>query len=613
MTEVATLAQIEQAARQGLLSESTVANLRIWLTLPHYATYVPLIEQHVAEGLWSQLEAVFWTVLPFGTAGRRGGMYPIGCNAINARTIAEVILAVADYVAELNAAVAVPSSLRAAVAFDIRHQSRAFAWLTCEILTALGWQVYLLEEPRSTPQLATTVRHLGCAAGFMITASHNPPSDNAVKVFWSNGGQLRPPHEERVSERMAMLTDIPRVPFEDGHRSGKIAFCADAMDRVYQSQVLRLRVDSGMEPRRLRILYSPLHGVGMTSVVPVLHADRFHNLVVFSRHAVPDPDFPNVPGHVANPEHPLVFDELIDFARENAIDMVLASDPDADRIGCAVPLAPDSASWMFLNGNQIGVLLANFLLRKRQQHNLQTTQDYLIRTLVTTPMLDAVAKAHATRCYGDVLTGFKWIGSLMDELGPAGFVMGCEEAHGYLVGDHIRDKDAASASMILAEYADEELAKGGTLPQELDRLYLTHGYFAETAFGLQLPGASGLRDMQSLMTRFRQSLMGSSGELAFNGQRVRSAWDYASGEQRDASGTTRKFPLRFPSEMLRFELDMPGFAVAIRPSGTEPKIKFYLFGWSPVASASTLHFTKERVAAELSAIERVIRHFAAQP
>jgi phosphomannomutase len=609
---------IEQAVAKASILPSTAENLVRWLTEKPYADFQPDIIQHIQDGRWSELEEAFWTVLPFGTAGRRGRMYPIGCNTINARTVAETILASAEH---FEAKYGQTGSRKGCIGFDVRHNSREFAHIACEVLCHRGWHVYLLEEPRSTPQLATSVTHFGADLGFMITASHNPPSDNAIKVFGKHGGQVRPPDELQIAERMVNITEIARLPFGIAMQSGKITNCAAETDQVYQSAVLRCRPDAGMGPRDVRILYSSLQGVGGTSVLPILRADQFRSLRIYRPHEIPDPNFSQMPGRMANPEQPEVFQDLIIEAKRHPVDVILASDPDADRIGCIVPSRGNDDDFTFLTGHQIGALLADYCLRKRRDRKQSTRRDYIIRTIVTTPLLDAIASDYGAVCHHNVLTGFKWIGGLVDDLGVEGFVMGCEEAHGYLVGNHIRDKDAGSASVAIAEFAAELHAKGETLKDALNHLYRRHGYFRERAFSLSLPGADGLATMKGIMDRIRtwpqmqkeSTPRRSAFPLQLGGYAIVSLTDYLVGSRFYRDGRSEANPAIYPGNVLWLELDRSGFAVAIRPSGTEPKIKFYLFGHAPVRPNEDLDEVRRSLDRQLDAVEADLRHSLVVP
>jgi phosphoglucomutase/phosphomannomutase len=629
------LAALESAHSAAKLSSAAAENIRIWLMQPQFSEYVPQIVEHVRAGKWRELDDAFWTIIPFGTAGRRGRMYPIGNNTINDRTIGESAQGLADYVWSV-ATKTTPSTTdhrplttdhRCAIAYDTRHRSQHFAELCAEIMAGNGFSVLMFAGFRATPELSFTVRDQRCDCGTMISASHNPPADNAIKVFWSNGAQLSPPHDEGVIQCVRQVTAIKRVAFADALARGQIRFCQQQQDPRYQAAVLAVGNRSNAAP--LRILYSPLHGVGLTSVLPILAADGFDQVDVYEPHAAPDGNFPNVPANVANPENPAVFDDLIRFAESSGAELILASDPDADRIGCAAPLTTGKAErgvqgsgtrsqesgvslagwptasgelpsdqesgasvhgsdWRTLSGNQIGVLLADFLLRRLKTADELTPDHYLVKTLVTSDMVCRVAEQFGVRCYGDVLTGFKWIGGKIDEIGPEKFVFGFEEAHGYLAGTYTRDKDGAVAAMLLAELAVQCKLAGKTLHEELDRLFVEYGCHLERTISHTMPGADGLAQMKRVMDQLRSTPPSKLGGLVV--QRVQ---DYLLPE-------ITKVPA---SDLLIFDLLPAGNRAAVRPSGTEPKLKFYLFAAERPVPASELPAIKLRLAKRLNALE----------
>ena len=290
---------------EGKLSAPAAVNLMAWLTEPRYAEYASDVAAHVAEGKWRVLDEAFWTTIPFGTAGRRGKMYPIGSNAINDRTIGESAQGLANYVKEC---LGESAELSCGIAYDTRHKSEHFARLCAEIMTAAGFTVYFLQGFRSTPELSFLVRHKACSCGIMVTASHNPPSDNAVKVYWSTGGQVLPPHDEGIISRVMNVQEVHRADFDTMLSVGKIVVCQNEIDTIFCNAVL---TQSWPGPRDLKVIYSPLHGVGTSAVVPVLLQDGFKQVEIFGPHAKADGNFPNVPGRVSNPENPKVFDSII--------------------------------------------------------------------------------------------------------------------------------------------------------------------------------------------------------------------------------------------------------------------------------------------------------------
>ncbi len=557
------LDEVADAANDGRLSPGAAENIRKWLTSPYYAEYAPEVRRHIAESKWQALDDAFWTIIPFGTGGRRGRMYPIGSNAINDRTIGESAQGLADYVRRRQP----EGGWSCAIAYDTRHRSRHFAELCAEVLVAAGFKVWFLDGVRSTPELSVAVRHKQCSGGIMVTASHNPPSDNAVKVYWSTGGQLLPPHDKGVIECVMNVKEIERKPFAEALEEGRVEYCQEEIDRVYLEGIAGQSLPG---PRDLKILYSPMHGVGASSVCPALAAAGFQDVEVFGPHATPDGDFPNVPGHVANPENPKTFDALIEHAAKSGTELAMSTDPDADRLGAA---APETAGgpWKTFTGNQIGALLTDFVLQSREDQGMLAPNSYVVKTLVTTELVRRIADSYNATTYGNLLVGFKWIAEVIDRVGPDDFVLGTEESHGYQVGTYARDKDGGVAALLLAELAAALKSQGLTLHEKLDQLFLRHGCHAERTVSSMLPGAEGMTKMKALMASFREQ---PPRELA--GMAVQRRRDYLNQVVVDSNG--QRQPLEGPKgDLVIFDLAQDGNYVAVRPSGTEPKVKFYMF------------------------------------
>ncbi|HEY3394769.1 MAG TPA: phospho-sugar mutase, partial [Lacipirellulaceae bacterium] len=488
------------------------------------------------------------------------------------------------------------------IAYDTRHRSQHFAWLCAEIMTAAGFTVYLLEDFRSTPELSFTVRYKKCSCGIMVTASHNPPSDNAVKVYWSTGGQILPPHDKGIIERVMTTQDIRRAKFDEMLAAGKIIPCQQEVDAKFQQAVLTQAIPG---PRDLKAIYSPLHGVGTTAVMPVLAADGFEQVEVFGPHAKPDGDFPNVPGHVANPENAQVFDAIIERAKAVGADLALATDPDCDRIGCAAPLTfAKDALWRTLSGNQIGALLADFLLENRRAKSDLSPQHFIVQTLVTTQLVRRIGDSYGVRTVGDLLVGFKWIAGAVDQFGPERFIYGTEESHGYMAGSYVRDKDGAAASMLLCELAARLKASGQTLHEKLDALFWQHGVHAERTLSVMMPGSEGMIRMMEVMAAFRAAPPAEIG-----GDQVAQVRDYERQVKIRGGGAPEH--LEGPKGDLVFlDLANEGNYVACRPSGTEPKIKFYLFTYTPPEQLANLDDAKRQLEERLLRMEADLRRFA---
>lgn len=612
MSEI--LSQLDAAATAGKLTPAAAANIRVWLTEPRYAEYAPQVAEHIAAGKWKELDDAFWTIIPFGTGGRRGRMYPIGCNAINDRTIGESAQGLANYVGQVfnlskkDAGQVENLSYACAIAYDTRHNSRHFAELCASIMVANGFTVYFLDDFRSTPELSFLVRYKHCACGIMVTASHNPPSDNAVKVYWSTGGQVVPPHDKAIVDNVMNVQEIKKTDFAAAVAAGKVILCTEEVDSAYLAAVTQQRFAG---PRDLKVIYSPLHGVGAASVVPALRGDGFANVEVYGPHQEPSGDFPNVPGHVSNPENPHVFDAIIDHAKKSGGELILATDPDCDRMGCAAPLLTRSVSegdWKTLTGNQLGALLADYICEQRKKSGGLTSEHYLVTTLVTTRMIRRIGESYGVKTYDNLHVGFKWIGQQMDVAGADKFLFGTEESHGFLVGQYARDKDGAVACMLLAELAASLKAAGKTLHEKLDALYWQHGYHGEQLLNVTMTGSAGMARMKSLMQNFR-----GSPPTSLAGIPVRQVRDYASltitrvGSQKT---DTADYLDATKADMVILDLADDGNYIAVRPSGTEPKVKFYMFTFVPAEQLHDLEATKREMAERMAALERDLKAFA---
>ena len=610
---------LDAALRAGTITEHSAATMRAWLTEPRYAEFAAelagLIDRAATDpGLWKSLDDAYWTVIPFGTGGRRGKMYPVGSNAINDRTIGESAQGLADYVTATLPAGETPSCT---IAYDTRHRSEHFARLCTEVLLAAGFKVFFLRGVRSTPELSFAVRHTESTCGIMVTASHNPPSDNAVKVYWAGGVQVLPPHDKGIIDRVMQVDEIHRESFDEGVAAGRVVFVEEEIDPAFVAAVLQ---QAGTGPRDISILYTPLHGVGATAVVPVLAGAGFEQLRLFGPQAEPSGDFPNVPGHVANPENPAVLSGAIEEARRQGDDLVLASDPDADRLGAAAPLTRQpAADWQTFTGNQLSALLCQQAIAGRRQRGANQPDDYVVTTLVTTGLVRRIAEANGLRCDDSQLVGFKWICSTIDRLGPNGFVFGTEESHGYLAGTHVRDKDASVAALLMAELTAGLKAAGRSPHEELDDLFCRFGCHQERQVSVMLPGASGMDRMKEIMAKLR-----AEPPAAFGGLTIARTRDQASlktwtpgGEPEQYEGVAGDLVifdlagLEGAGELLPDGRFPPlGNAVAARPSGTEPKIKFYLFAVAPPCSHEELPAAKAGLTARLDDLERDLRQLA---
>ena len=584
---------IHAAVTAKKLTEETGKNLLRWLSEPYYASYQEPLMELIEESAFDKLNRLFWERIPFGTGGRRGPMDEFGSATINARTIAESAHGLAVYVQR----VADPSvlrddagrGLRAVVARDTRHRSDEFARLTATILAAHGFQVFFFSDPRATPELSFAVRHLGCDTGVMISASHNPPGDNGFKAYWKTGGQVLPPHDAGIIACVDASEDVPCVDFDSAVNDGSIVLLeskgvSSHVDQAYIDAVCSLSPEG---ERRIKALYTPMHGVGESSIYRMLRQSGFHEVDLYEPQRSQDGGFPNVPDQLPNPERPQVLRPAIDYAKQHEYAVVLASDPDADRLAVAVRDRNDE--FVCLTGNQLGALLADYVLSKRAASGNLSPECYLVETLVTTPLLEAIGNGYGVRTIRDLLVGFKHIAAAIDENGPDKFVFAAEESVGYLAGEYCRDKDASVAALFVLELAGELRLRDRTLVDRLDELYLRHGYYHESQFVQVCQGPQGSMRIALMMQALRESAPASLGPVVFD-----IAKDYQRHEVRSLPSNSVQSQLRQPSGDLLILEGRSGscqVSLAGRPSGTEPKIKFYLFANSsrevPLQDAKT--------------------------
>lgn len=545
------------------VSEAAAQNIHAWLTEPKYAEYRGDLEKLIAEQRWQELEDAFFKVIEFGTGGRRGTT-GVGSNRINRVTIGESTQALCAYALSVD-----PSAKEQgiAIACDTRLTSPELSRYAAQVAAANGFKTYLFESFRSTPELSFAVRELGCAVGIVISASHNPPSDNGFKAYWSDGGQLVAPHDAGVMSAVADIKEIHMTGYEQAVADGTIVIIGKELDEKYIAAVVGEAVGTA---RELDIVYSPLHGAGQTNTLPVLLAAGFSNVQTVVDQMTPDGNFPTVENGKPNPEERAANDRAVaQLLAENA-DIAITNDPDADRIGVTVRQGDRP---VYLNGNQSAVLAADYVLKKMQEKGELTEKHYLAKTIVTTDMLDALAHHYSVSLYGNMLIGFKYIGELIlskegsDEI----FVIGGEESYGLLKGTYARDKDGAVGALPLAEYAAELKEVGKTLYDQLLDLYTEHGLYVEHLATVVCPGASGFKQMKTIMRDLR-----ANPPKEIDGYAVTAVADYASSVRKFASGDEETIGC-VKGDVVVLELDGDSRRrITVRPSGTEPKLKFYV-------------------------------------
>jgi len=526
------------------------------------------IRQLIDNDAMEELQDAFYKDLVFGTGGLRGIM-GVGTNRINKYTVGKATQGLANYLKKTYP----NESIKAAVSFDSRNSSQAFAQTVADVFSANDIQVYLFSELRPTPELSFAIRELGCHSGVMLTASHNPKEYNGYKAYWNDGGQLVAPHDTNVIEEVNAL-DINQVNFTP--KVDLIKKISSEIDQAYFTKLvsLSLRPDAVKRQQDLKIVYSPIHGTGITAVPPVLKQWGFQQVHVVAAQAIPDGNFPTV--IYPNPEEEEAMSIGVKEAEEQNADLLLATDPDADRVGVAAKNL--TGKYQLLNGNQIGTLLVNYVLSTKKINQQLAAHDFTCKTIVTTNLISEISNAYQVPCY-EVLTGFKYIGELMTKLvGKEQFLVGGEESYGYLVGDLVRDKDAVVSCAFIAEMTAYYKDQGKTLFEALTEIYLQYGFYKEKLISLTKKGQSGAAEIKAMMERLRTATPKTLG-----GVKVTMLKDYENGIAIDQTTGTRT-PLTLPkSDVLQFVTE-DGSIVSARPSGTEPKIKFYCSAKLPLPS-----------------------------
>ncbi|HMI08901.1 MAG TPA: hypothetical protein VK497_00700 [Candidatus Saccharimonadales bacterium] len=550
-----------EVIRQNL-STGAAKNVIAWLEEPKYEEYRDELQELIDAEKWQELEDGFFKVLEFGTAGRRGTT-GIGSNRINRVTIGESAQALCVYAHSFDETAPKKGIV---IACDTRLSSPELSQYAAQVCAANGFKTYLFENFRSTPELSFAVRELNAAAGIVISASHNPPMDNGFKAYWSDGGQLVSPHDKGVLAVAEDLREIHKVDFSEAINDGLIEIIGKKVDDAY----IRAVVDQAEgTDRDVNIVYSPLHGAGQTSVLPSLRAAGFTSISVVQDQMTPDGNFPTIEGSRANPEDKAANDRAIAQMVAEKADIAITNDPDADRIGVMVRQGDDVK---YLSGNQSAVLAADFALKQKQKNGTLTPKHFIAKTIVTTDMLTAIADKYDIKMYTNMLIGFKYIGALVKEKENTDeiFVMGGEESYGLVKGTYARDKDGATGALPLAEYAAELKKEGKTLYDRLIELFLEHGLYMEHLSNAFFRGASGFDTMQSVMADLRKSPPAEIG-----GHPVTAILDYQSLVRRDLTIGKETSIDCVAGNVIVLELGEPRRRVTIRPSGTEPKLKFY--------------------------------------
>jgi phosphoglucomutase len=531
-----------------------------WL-LNDYDEETRMKVQHMIQFDETELIDSFYRDLEFGTGGLRGIM-GAGTNRMNKYTVGSATQGLANY---LNKSFKDNSAISVAIAFDSRNNSQYFAKVAAGVLSANSIKVFLFESLRPTPELSYAVRYLKCQAGIVITASHNPKEYNGYKVYWDDGGQLVPPHDEGVITEVKKITTIKDVKFEGQEKNIKII--SKEVDEPYLKAVksLSLNPDIIQKQKDLKIVYTAIHGTGTVLVPASLKNFGFTNVSTVEKQMIPDGNFPTVAS--PNPEEKTTMSMALDQAKEIGADLILATDPDADRVGVGVK--DDKGNYILLNGNQSASLLIYYLITQWKKRGKITGHEYIVKTIVTSELLRDIARDNNVECF-DVLTGFKYIAEKIKEYeGKKTFIGGGEESYGYLVGDFVRDKDAVISCSMLAETAAWAKEQGLTMFELLVDIYTKYGFYLEELVSLTKKGQTGAEEIQKMMDDYREKH-----PEEINGQKVIAVKDYLKQIEKNLI-TGKQYPIELPkSDVLQFFLE-GGSKITVRPSGTEPKIKFY--------------------------------------
>ena len=529
-----------------------------WLT-PTFDNETHIAIKEMMTTSPKELEESFYKNLEFGTGGMRGVM-GVGNNRINKYTLGKSTQGLANYMHKVFP----NKDLKVAIAYDCRHNSDTLAKVVADVFTANGITVYLFSELRPTPELSFAVKHLGCQAGIVLTASHNPPEYNGYKVYWEDGGQIVPPEDE------AIINTIENLNYNEIKFSANedlIHYIDTDVDKAFiKSSIENASFDTSAEAKaNLNIVFTSLHGTSITLVPDTLSQAGYPNVHIVEEQRVPNGDFPTVKS--PNPEEPEALTMALALADKTNSDIVVGTDPDCDRLGVAV--RNNEGQMTLLNGNQTMILMTSFLLEQWKKAGKINGKQFVGSTIVSTPMMMELATNYGVECKVG-LTGFKWIAKMIKDFPELEFIGGGEESFGYMVGDAVRDKDAVAATLLVCELAAQAKAKGSTVYKELLQLYVDNGFYKEYLVSLTKKGMDGLQEINQMMIDMRENPL-----KEINGQRVIMLEDYQSSTAKNLlTGEVTNMDIPKSNVLIYYTED--GSKICARPSGTEPKIKFYI-------------------------------------
>lgn len=571
------------------LLKTVEAKARQWLTPQYDAETRQEVQSMLDAADKTPLIEAFYKDLEFGTGGLRGIM-GAGTNRMNIYTVGAATQGLANY---LNDAFSEVPQISVAIGHDVRHNSRKFAELAADIFSANGIKVYLFDSCCPTPEVSFAIRHLGCQSGVMVTASHNPKEYNGYKAYWSDGAQMIAPHDVKAIEYVNAITSVDQIKFTP--RKELIQIIGKDVDKAFLSAILGLQMDreACLRHHDMKIVYTPIHGTGSRLMFDSLKLWGFDNIIHVPEQDVQSGDFPTVVS--PNPENPEAMAMGIAKARETGAQLVLASDPDADRIGLVV--RDKQGNYQLVNGNQIVMIFLYYIITRNRELGRITGNEYCVKTIVTTETIKRIADANGVKCY-DCYTGFKWIADVMrNHEGTARYLGGGEESYGFLAEDFCRDKDSVSAISMMCEIAAWAADKGMNLYELLIQIYLEYGFSRERGISVVRPGKSGAEEIAAMMREFR-----ANPPKTLAGSPVTAIKDYLDLNATDLiNGNVSKLDFPTTSNVLQF-FNALGDKVSIRPSGTEPKIKFYVEVREPLKDAADYEATVEKADKHIDAI-----------
>lgn len=555
------------------LLKSVIEKAKVWLGAGYDEETRNEVQQMLDAEDKTDLIESFYRDLEFGTGGLRGIM-GTGCNRMNKYTVASATQGLANYLKEAFAHL---DEIKVAVCHDVRNNSRKFAEIVADVFSANGIKVYLFDSFRPTPELSFAVRELGCQSGVNITASHNPKEYNGYKAYWEDGAQIIAPHDTNIINHVNQIKGVESIKMQGD--PSKIVIIGKEIDDKFLAAIkgLSLSPETNAKHGDMKIVYTPIHGTGVNLIPASLRNFGFTNIINVPEQDIPSGDFPTVES--PNPEVPSAMAMAIAKAKEVGAELIMASDPDADRVGCVI--RDDKGEYVLINGNQIVMILLNYIMTRSNELGLLKGNEYIVKTIVTTETVKAIAEANNIKMY-DCYTGFKWIASVIRELeGKDRYIGGGEESYGFLAEDFARDKDAVSAVSLMAEAAAWAKEKGMNFIQMLQDIYVKYGFSREAGISLVRKGKSGAEEIQAIMKQFRENP-----PKAIAGSAIEVIKDYADLSIKNGEGeVTGKLDFPVTSNVLQF-FTADGTKISVRPSGTEPKIKFYVEVKEAMASAA---------------------------